>query len=474
MVIIHISAECYPVAKVGGLGDVVGALPKYQQAAGHTSMVVMPYYERAFVKENSFELVYQSSVSMGEHQWSFQVIREQTDKLGFPLHLIRIPGLLDRPQVYSYTDETEQFIAFQLAALDWINQFGEKPDVIHCHDYHAGLIPFLTAHSGSFKALKNIPTILTIHNAEYQGWFGWEKFHYLPAIDPLKLGLLDWSGCINPLATAVKSCWRYTTVSPTYLEELKYHSNGLEPLFFMEHGKGVGILNGIDTAVWDPATDPMTVSHFNVDRISKGKQENKKALCSRFGFSPSKPLFAFIGRLVGEKGADILPEAIRKVLLDSQGKANVLILGSGETWIESKLLELRAEFDKNYNVVIGYNEELSHQIYAGADFLIMPSRVEPCGLNQMYAMRYGTIPVVRKTGGLKDTVIDISEENGYGLTFTEASAPELAEAMKKGIEIGSNSKELRLLRKHIMELDFSWNRSASEYINLYNSLNQNV
>lgn len=474
MIIVHVSAECYPVAKVGGLGDVVGALPKYQQAEGHTAIVAMPYYEKPYVKEHSFDVVFESTAYLGGEPFFFQVLKETTEHLGFSLHLIKIPGLLDRAEVYGHADETEQFVSFQIAVLEWLKHFGQKPDIIHCHDYHAGLIPFMMSHSGRYKKLQGTPSVLTIHNAEYQGWFGWEKFHYLPAIDTLKQGMLDWGGCINPLATAVKSCWAYTTVSPSYLTELQHHSNGLESLFYMEEDKGIGILNGIDTAVWNPNTDSMIATNYTVENISKGKLENKKVLCARFGFSQTKPLFAFIGRLVGEKGADLLPNTVRKVLNETNGKASILVLGSGEKWIEQELLSLKEEFPKNYNVFVGYDEKLSHQIYSGADCLIMPSRVEPCGLNQLYSLRYGTLPVVRRTGGLKDTVIDISEPNGYGINFEHASVDDLAEAILRGIEISSNSKVLRLLRKQMMELDFSWNRSALEYIKLYNSLNPNV
>ncbi len=470
MVVIHLSAECYPVAKVGGLGDVVGSLPKYQKAAGITSIVAMPYYDRQFVRENDFDIIYNSEIRLGNAILPFEVLKESTDKLGYPLHLIRIQGLLDRTEIYSYPDETEQFVAFQLAFLEWLLQFGEMPDVIHCHDHQSALVPFLMNHSSRYNSLTNIPTVLTIHNGQYQGWFGWDKFHYLPDIDPWKWGMLDWKGCINPLAAGVKSCWKYTTVSPSYLEELKHNSNGLENLFVMEEAKSQGIINGIDTEVWNPATDSMIPSNYTIDNVNRGKQENKRAVCKEFGLALSKPLITFIGRLVVEKGADLLPKAISNILDSLKGKASILLLGSGDPAIEEALAALRLSFKKDYNVFIGYDEALSHLIYSGADFIIMPSRVEPCGLNQLYALRYGTVPVVRKTGGLKDTVIDFSEPEGYGICFEEASSDAITEAVSRAIEMYSNPSDLRLLRKRMMGLDFSWDRSAAQYINLYNSL----
>lgn len=470
MNVIHLSAECYPVAKVGGLGDVVAALPKYQQLAGESAIVVLPYYDRKFVQENNFDVILEAEIIMGGTMLPFQVLKESTDKLGFPLHLIRIPGLLDRAEIYSYPDETEQFIAFQLAFLEWLTYFEIRPDIIHCHDHHTGLIPFLLSHSVRYSQFADIPTVLTIHNAQYQGWIGWEKFYYLPEIDPASIGLLEWGDCINPLASAVKCCWAYTAVSPSYLKELTQHANGLESLFAAESAKGVGIINGIDTDIWNPESDPMISVNYNTQNVAERKQENKNFVCKEFGLSVSKPLVAFIGRLVGEKGADLLPEAITRVLTELKGELNIVILGSGDAVIEDELAGILESFKKEYNVFIGYNEALSHRIYAGADFLLMPSRVEPCGLNQLYSLRYGTIPIVRSTGGLKDTVIDITVPGGYGICFDEASSDDIVTAIKRAVELYKTTDELNLLRKQMMTLDYSWHQSANQYIDLYNSL----
>lgn len=473
MNVMHLSAECYPVAKVGGLGDVVGALPKYLCEAGLNASVVLPYYDRKFVRENNFDLEFKSSIKIGIKLFEYSILKESTRKLGFDLYLIHIPGLLDRQEIYCYPDEIEQFISFQLCYLDWLTKSGIKPDVIHCHDHHTGLIPFLVSNSRSFKSLASIPTVCTIHNGQYQGWFGWDKVGYLPEIDLSKAGLLDWANCINSLAASVKCCWKFTTVSPSYLEELSYNSNGLEKLFQMEKNKGLGIINGIDTQVWDPEADPMIVKNYSSLKADIGKKENKKLLCKEFGLTTNKPLVVFIGRLVGEKGADLLPEAISLCLDRYKGKLNFLILGSGDPATEKVLMELSSKHKKHYGVYIGYDEELSHRIYAGADFLLMPSRVEPCGLNQLYAIRYGTIPVVHKTGGLKDTVIDIKNKNGYGLIFNELTIDALTHAIGRALDLYSDSGRMTEIRKKMMALDFSWDRSAKEYIDLYKSLISN-
>jgi starch synthase len=470
MKVFHLAAECYPVAKVGGLADVVGALPKYQNEAGLKAAVVLPYYNRKFVQENEFDVVFEASNLLGKQRYEFQIWKERTNKLGFELFLIYIPGLLDRQEVYSYPDEREQFIAFQLAFLDWITWSQQKPDIIHCHDHHVGLIPFLLQHSALYKRLSKTATVFTIHNGQYHGAFGYEKFDYLPEVDMNYAGLLDWAGGINPLACAIKCVAKYTTVSPSYLEELSNNSNGLEYLFYLERAKGQGIVNGIDTEVWNPYTDPMIAGPIDALSPAKGKLANKKALCERFGLSPEQPLIAFIGRLVTEKGADLLPEAFTQSLNDHAGKVNILMLGAGDKETEAALTQLNDEFPDNYKTYIGYNEELAHLIYAGADFLLMPSRVEPCGLNQLYALRYGTVPIVRRTGGLIDTVIDFGDGGGYGICFNESNVNDIVYSISRAIELYKNTEHLQLLRKRMMALDFSWTQSAKQYNLLYESL----
>jgi len=474
MRVYHLSAECYPVAKVGGLADVVGALPKYEKIAGIDAAVVMPYYDRKFVRENSFDVVFRASTLLGTRRLYFEVLKETTDKLGFELYLIKIPGLIDREEVYMYPDERDQFIAFQIAFLDWISYSQQSPDIIHCHDHHMGLVPFLLYYSKLYTRLKDTPTIFTIHNGQYHGVFGWEKLSYLPEIDLSKTGLLDWNNMINPLASAVKCCWKYTTVSPSYLEELTTNSNGLEFLFYLERDKGSGIINGIDTQVWDPKTDPMIPVKFSTAKLAQGKQKNKEELCARFGLPTDKPLISFIGRLVLEKGADLIADAIKRSLAEHADQLTFMLLGAGEKDLEKQLAELAALYPGQCNVFIGYDEALAHLVYAASDFLLMPSRVEPCGLNQLYALRYGTVPMVRSTGGLKDTVIDFGDEGGYGIRFNNTSVDDICYSISRAKGLYENTAHLQLLRKRMMALDFSWDRSANEYIHLYESLKSTI
>lgn len=467
MEIFHISAECYPVAKVGGLADVVGALPKYQKKAGNNVKVIIPFYDTKFRTENEFEIIFSSVVELGYFNFQYSIIKEKKDILGFELYLVDIPELFDRKNVYGYQDDIERFLSFQIATLNWINSRPTSPDVINCHDHHTGLIPFMIQYSYKYQKLRNIPTVITIHNGLYQGQFSFDKLFYIPEFESSKISILDWDNCINSLAVAVKCANAVTTVSPSYLDEINKSAGGLENLFKMVRQKSIGILNGIDIEVWNPADDKMLEQNYSIKSLGKGKQVNKEKLCTLFNLDPTKPLFGFIGRLLPEKGGDLLPFASEKSLNENNGEINILILGSGDNQIENKLMELSYKFPGNYNNFIGYNETLAHMVYAGADFILMPSRVEPCGLNQMYAMRYGTIPIVRKTGGLKDTVKDFGD-NGNGISHDQASVWDISYSISRAVELYKNKKELKKIREIGMKTDHSWERVCQEYIEVYN------
>ena len=465
MNIIHISAECYPIAKVGGLADVVGALPKYQQNIGANSKVIMPFYNIAFTQNNKFEEIYKSKISMADYPIDFRILKLSDSNLGFDIFCVDIPILLYKDFVYS-SEDSERFLAFQIATLDWLLTFDVKPDIIHTHDHHTGLIPFMTSQCYKYEDLKDIPTVLTIHNAQYQGWFPHHKVNLIPPFNFQNVGLLDWGSNINPLASAIKCAWKVTTVSPSYMEELKQNANGLQDLLNYETGKCVGILNGIDWNVWNTETDKYIAKKFSKENVISGKKANKKFLCKEFGLDENKPLFTFIGRLVGEKGSDLFPEIFTKALQEND--ISILLLGSGDKETEERLNYVPKE---NFNSFIGYNEKLAHTIYAGADFLLMPSRVEPCGLNQMYALRYGTVPVVNRIGGLKDTVIDI-ENGGFGICHNGVTVEQVTNAITRATTFYNNEKEFQNNSKKIMTIDHSWDNSAQEYVNLYKSLKQ--
>ena len=478
MKVLQISAECYPAAKSGGLGDVVGSLPKYLNQAGVETSVVIPKYGLKWMENIEWKIVHKGVIKMHQQYTNFTIELAQNIELGFPLYVANILGRFDRPGIYSdpgghyYQDGVERWLSFQLSILNWLtNDQSVIPDVLHCHDHHTGLIPFFINHVTAYRKLSEIPTVYTIHNGQYHGAYSWEKLYLLPHFAEEHRGLLDWSGLINPLATGVKTAWRVTTVSEGYMEELRHQSVGLEPLFGHEQFKCKGIINGIDNQVWDPATDPRITTHLKGTAIAKFKTENKKEIARQFNIDVKKPLFTFIGRLVYEKGADLIPDLVKRVQ-QSGLKANFFVLGTGEPYLHEMFKKMSKEMFNFFDTSLEYNETLAHQLYAGSDFLLMPSRVEPCGLNQMYSCRYGTIPVVRAVGGLKDTIPDIIEspKTGKGFRFYEFDLDEAFMAVYKAIELHKNKKQLTDIRKRIMGTDFSWQNSVKQYKKMYQEL----
>jgi starch synthase len=466
MAIIHVAAECFPMAKVGGLADVVGALPKFQNETNKKAQVVMPFYNLSFNQKNKFEVIFEDTVSLNHNNYNFKIRKLEKEKESF-IYFVDIPELLFTEYVYS-SDDTLRFLAFQIAVLQWIVSWETKPEIIHVHDHHTGLIPFMMTQSFEFESLKNIPTVFTIHNAQYQGWFAHDKISLIPKFDSSKVGLLDWNAEINPMAAAIKCAWRVTTVSPTYMEELKKNANGLENLLRDESKKCYGILNGIDLEVWNPEKDAYLVKKYKKTAIASGKKGNKNWLCKEFGLDESKPLIGFIGRFVHDKGCDLFAEVFKKYL--NELDISILVLGSGDSQIQGDLTALNADFQDKYRYVMGYNEALSHIIYAGADFLLMPSRIEPCGLNQMYALRYGTVPIVNSVGGLKDTVIDYRQNNGFGICMNQCTVEEIKKALLAAIKLYDNKVIFKKIRTQIMTIDHSWSVSAQEYEQLYQKL----
>jgi len=478
MQVLHISAECYPAAKAGGLGDVVGALPKYLNELDITSAVVIPKYQTSWLEQQQYERVHLDYVRLYEQILPITVERVSSAKLGFDLYVVDIPWRFDRPGVYinpdtgyPYEDSVERSLAFQKAVLQWVMSLPERPVILHCHDHQTGLIPFFITKSTEYQDLQSIPTVFTIHNGQYHGAFAWDKSVMFPKFDQADRGLLDWNGEVNPLATAIKTCWRLTTVSPSYLRELQIDSKGLEHLLRLEAQKSKGILNGIDATVWNPSTDEYLAHHLEDDEVEAFKMASKKVLLKRFNIKLDLPIITFIGRLVGEKGADLLPD----LLLSSFHKdlpVSFIILGTGDPKLEERFQWLQHSLPGFFDMSLEYNEQLAHQLYAGSDFLLMPSRVEPCGLNQMYAMRYGTIPIVRTVGGLKDTVPDMDEPDGSGrgIRFDQFTLEDAVEACTRAAQLYEDQAAFQQMRAKIMEVDLSWEQAAEQYAAVYAEL----
>ncbi len=474
MRIFHISAECYPAAKTGGLGDVVGSLPIYQEKLGHEATVLLPKYDLKWIRDQKTNRLFSSELSIGTTPYAYS-IEEVIDQNNYRLLLVNVPGIFDKEGIYSdpegkfFEDSFQRWLALALGVLIWVKSLEEKPHVLHCHDHHTALIPFLLNYAEDFQEMKYIRTVFTIHNGKYQGTYNWYLGSLLPKFDFEKGGMLEWNNQINLLAGGVKCAWKVTTVSPSYMEELTYDSDGLEWLFDHERSKSEGILNGIDYEVWNPKKDPLIYYTLKTS-INQFKLKNKEFLVKEVQLPKQDvPLISFIGRLVLEKGVDFMIDVLDSFLSHVRDGVQVLILGTGDPIFEEKLLELENKYPGVLRCIISYNEKLAHQIYAGSDFLLMPSRVEPCGLNQFYSMRYGTIPVVRRTGGLQDSVIDVGND-GTGICFNHLNMEDGIYALHRVLHLYKNVSELKAVRERAMELDSSWESSAQKYIDLYESI----
>ncbi len=467
MNILHIAAEAYPISKSGGLGDVMGSLPKYQNQDGVRASLVIPFHESSFTAAHDWEVVYARDLHFGEDVFRVQVFKEATNALGFPIYMVQIPFIFPRIMVYGYQDDASRFIFFQIAVLYWLKSWEEKIDLIHCHDHHTGLIPFLCKNAFDFESLKEIPTVFTIHNGKYTGAMPWENKNLLPHYHAHQEGFLEYQHALNPMISAVKCAFAVTTVSEGYLQELSEEKSALGQTIREEWGKCKGILNGINPEEWSPKQDAFLDIHYGIRDYKKGKQANKEELLAQTAMKVDKPLFCFIGRMVLEKGADYLVFALDQFLVENK-QANFYIIGSGDSVIMKQFQFLYEKYTDNVQIYLGYNEGLARKLYASADYLLMPSRVEPCGLNQMYAMRYGTIPVVRSTGGLRDTILPI-EDGGNGFTFFEATPWELSQTLNRVLEFQTQNSLGKTIQNN-MKIDFSWNQSVKKYEKLYQQL----
>jgi starch synthase len=482
MKILFATAEVSPIAKTGGLGDVCGSLPKALAKLGHDVTVFMPLYRQAreWFSENGIELedaLPATHVSWADWAAEANFLRTTLPGTDIPLVLVGNNYYFHRPQIYSpridgYDDGIERFTFFCRAVIRGCELLGIRPDIVHAHDWHTALLPaYLHSGlrgSGEFGYARSV---YTIHNLNYQGIAGTQRF--------MTVGLhsrywapdaLEHFGNLNLMKGGIILADQVTTVSPNYAREIQTPENGagLDGILRSLSFKLQGIVNGIDVEQWDPETDPYLKSHFSAQRLA-GKNLSKRALLRevKLPLKAKTPLLSFISRLVDQKGIDLLIAALPHMLAAG---AQAVILGSGEPRYEHALQQIAAAYPDSCRVVIGFDNALAHRMYAGSDILLMPSMYEPCGLNQMYALRYGTVPVVRLTGGLADTVIPFyganpDTANGFG--FLSTNPADFFTATWLAMLNYREPKTWRRLQANGMAADFSWERSAREYESVY-------
>ena len=478
MKIAMIASEANPFAKTGGLADVLGALSVALEHLGHEVTVILPAYRCAlrggFVLQETGRTV---AVPVGDRQESGTVLRASINKNVSAL-LIRADRYFDREFLYGtatadYPDNAERFSFFCRAALEVLRQ-DEPADIIHAHDWQAALaIVFLKTQAADYPEMARVKTVFTIHNLGFQGIFPasqW-KFFNLDGVF-FTPTFLEFYGAINLLKGALIFADKLTTVSPTYAQEIMTPEQGfgLEGIIRQRAADLVGILNGVDYSQWNPWTDAFIKHHYGENSLTV-KDDCKKSLCQSVGLRdrPATALFAMISRLTTQKGFDLV-ETIFDQLMERD--VQFVLLGSGEPRFENFFKVAAARYPDRVAVRIGFNEPLAHQIEAGADLFLMPSRYEPCGLNQMYSLKYGTVPIVRAVGGLKDSVqdYDAASGTGTGFVFVRDDADAMLGAIDRALSVYNEKAHFTALRRRAMAMDFSWERSAQQYRDIYKDL----
>ncbi|NND70421.1 MAG: glycogen synthase GlgA [Rhodothermales bacterium] len=480
MNVCFITSECVPYAKTGGLADVSGALPKALAELGCAVKVFMPLYDSIDTRLHNLvfsEDLYEIPVQIGNRSVVFNTWFGNLGDSGVKVHFIDCPLYYHRSSIYtSDGDENERYILLQHAAFKIMQRYNWSPDVLHCNDWQSGLVPAMAKNIYHWDELfRESVSVLTVHNIAYQGAFDPQDIYKtgLPSSMVAKGGPLEHNGAMSFMKGGIVYADAVTSVSPTYAKEIQQpqYGAGLDAILRTYHHKLTGILNGIDTDVWSPGQDTYIKPRYTVKTLNK-KQRVKANLLKKFGleYDEERPLFGIISRLTPQKGFELLQPILSHLLQTSN--MQLVVLGSGEESSEQFFQLAKDLYPEQVAVFVGYNNELAHWIEAGADFFIMPSRFEPCGLNQMYSLAYGTLPIVRKTGGLADTVIDVysDPENGNGLVFEDFTSYALLTTIQRALEIYSDSDALETIRLRGMNADFSWTRSAEKYVALYNRL----
>ena len=472
------ASEGAPYAKSGGLGDVMEALPAaLQRIEGNEVALFLPYYNKIKTNEKyPVELVSQFRVSLGWRQQYAGLMRLTNRTDGVQVYFIDNEYYFGgrTGAIYGDMDDGERYAFFSRACLDAMIALDYTPDVIQCNDWQCALIPtyLKSVYRSTFP---NTRCMYTIHNIEYQGWANGSFFDDVLGLPWEYRGTLDMGGSVNMMKGAIETADLVTTVSETYARELMYpyYAHGLDGILANNSWKLTGITNGIDTNTFNPETAKALPAHYNAETFKIGKAACKAALQEEVGLpvKPDVPLMVMVTRLAGHKGLDLLCYIARRLLWEE--KCQLLILGTGESQYETFFKDLAAEYPEQCAAKITFNLALASRIYAGGDIYLMPSKSEPCGLSQMNAMRYGTIPVVHATGGLKDTVppADENGEGGLGFTFQSYNADDFLAALKRCLNLYNNNREgFNALVKTDMSQDFSWNVPAGRYMDLFNQM----
>lgn len=463
-----ISAEAVPYSKTGGLGDVAGALPKALKAVGVDSVLITPCYW-----QTKGEHLWKTAIDDLYVDWrggTYHAKAFYSEANGSPTFLIDAPSLFHRASIYGYREDHERFAFFNHAALTLLKRIGPPPDIVHLNDWHCGFGAVEVAAARRWDEYwRRTRTVFSIHNMAYQGGFGSEDLWKFGFGSDFTRNAFAFNGYASAMKAGLETSDMLSTVSRRYAYEIQTseYGYGLEWLTRQRANRLIGITNGVDFEVWNPATDPELPAHYDINDTS-GKAECKRQLLERFGLPQDleRPVIAIVTRLTGQKGIELIQQAAGEILATG---AFFIALGSGEKQYETFLQRLRDHAPRQVGVYVGYSEPLAHQIEAGADIFLMPSRFEPCGLNQMYSLRYGTIPVVRAVGGLDDTVenFDAVTGRGNGFKFGPFRADRFVERIYEALYAYADPATREVIRRNGMSIDNSWENAARKYVDLY-------
>ncbi|PAD86710.1 starch synthase [Niallia circulans] len=475
MKVLFAVSECVPFIKSGGLADVAGSLPKELKKQGTDVAVIMPKYQDipahllANVKKRCYFFV--------QVGWRNQYCGiEELEVDGITFYFIDNEWYFKRSGLYGYGDDGERFAFFNRAVLESLPYLTDYPDIIHCHDWHTAMIPFLLDVDYKWKKeYSNIKTVFTIHNLQFQGILPREVLGDLFNLNDyyFTTNNLEFYGNVNLMKGGLIAADKITTVSPTYKNEIQteYYGEKLNNVLKQREKDLYGIINGIDEETYNPETDPVIAANYTVTSLDK-KQENKRFIQKKFGLKEDVeiPIICMITRLTSQKGLELVRHIFHEIMEED---VQFLVLGTGDPEFENFFREMEYTYSDKCKAYIGFDENLAHQMYAGADLFLMPSKFEPCGLGQLIALRYGNIPIVRETGGLNDTVFSYNEwtEEGNGFSFTNFNAHDMLYTIRRGIHFYKVEKEVwHKLMKNAMSMDNSWAQSAFKYNQLYAEL----
>ena len=474
--VLFVASEGLPFIKSGGLADVIGSLPNALVKKGYDVRVVLPLYlKMANKNRKDFTKVSEYSVQMYYREVPVTLYMQMVGNVTF--YFIENQFYFERENLYGYDDDGERFAYYQKAVLEMLNQIDYFPDIMHAHDWHTGMLSCMCkTNYASDTRYANIKHVYTIHNLAYQGNFGREILHPCLGLEErlFEDGSVRFDNGISYMKTGLVFADKVTTVSPTYSHEILTPEYGerLERVLQMRYKDLSGITNGIDIEMWNPSKDELIYEKYNKVNVFKRKSLNKLALQKEMGLKEDRDVFLLgvVTRLTSQKGIDMILDKLSSLL-----KANVqlVVLGSGDTAMENAFKEANEHYKGQFAFYCGYNEALSHKVYAACDGFLMPSRFEPCGISQLISLRYGTLPIVRETGGLKDTVMPYNEytKEGNGFSFTNYNSAEMLNTIFYALKVYYETvKDFRTLVKAAMNSDVSWDKSAEEYFDLYENL----